>query len=248
MIFAIKYYILKLNFTFRIKIRNITGGIMKKAFTLAEVLITLGIIGVVAALTIPNLISHYQKEKTVTQLKKNFSLANQAIMLAVADHGDYLGWESVDEIGENAYFDKYWKPYFKGITLCTNKNICQYEQRGGNLSSFYYLNGNESRITAVYGGRSTIMLPDGTILINFSSYATSKVSWFYIDINGTEKPNTYGKDVFIFEKNEKGLLEPRCNNYTKEQVNQNCSKSGTGECCAKRIMNDNWKITQNYPW
>lgn len=75
MIFAIKCYILKLNFTFRVKIRNITGGIMKKAFTLAEVLITLGIIGVVAALTIPNLISHYQKEKTVTQLKKNFSLA-----------------------------------------------------------------------------------------------------------------------------------------------------------------------------
>lgn len=127
-------------------------------------------------------------------------------MLAVADHGDYLGWESVDEIGENAYFDKYWKPYFKGITLCTNKNICQYEQRGGNLSSFYYLNGNESRITAVYGGRSTIMLQDGTILINFSSYGTSKVSWFYIDINGTENQTPTVKMFLSLRKMKKVYL------------------------------------------
>ena len=45
----------------------------KKGFTLAEVLITFGIIGVVAAITMPMLITHYQKQATVNQLKKAYS-------------------------------------------------------------------------------------------------------------------------------------------------------------------------------
>ena len=52
---------------------------MKKGFTLAEVLITLGIIGVVAALTMPTLMSNYRKHQTVTQLKKAYSEISQAI-------------------------------------------------------------------------------------------------------------------------------------------------------------------------
>lgn len=51
---------------------------MKRGFTLAEVLITLGIIGVVAAITIPNLMTHFQQEQTVTKLKKAYSVINQA--------------------------------------------------------------------------------------------------------------------------------------------------------------------------
>ena len=51
---------------------------MKRGFTLAEVLITLGIIGAVAAITIPNLMTHFQQEQTVTKLKKAYSVINQA--------------------------------------------------------------------------------------------------------------------------------------------------------------------------
>lgn len=40
-------------------------------FTLAEVLITLGIIGVVAALTMPSLIAEHQKNKLLQELKKH---------------------------------------------------------------------------------------------------------------------------------------------------------------------------------
>ena len=51
---------------------------MKKAFTLAEVLITLGVIGVVAAMTMPSLVANYQKKVWVNQLKKTVSVMNQA--------------------------------------------------------------------------------------------------------------------------------------------------------------------------
>lgn len=53
-----------------------------KAFTLAEVLITLGIIGVVAAMTLPTLINSYKKQQTVTHLQKVYTSLNQALRLA----------------------------------------------------------------------------------------------------------------------------------------------------------------------
>lgn len=53
----------------------------KYAFTLAEVLITMGIIGIVAALTIPALIANYQKQVTVDRLKKSFSVISNALLL-----------------------------------------------------------------------------------------------------------------------------------------------------------------------
>ena len=62
-------------------------GRRKIAFTLAEVLITLGIIGVVAALTLPSVIQNYKKQVTVTQLKKAYSVLGQVVQKSIADNG-----------------------------------------------------------------------------------------------------------------------------------------------------------------
>jgi prepilin-type N-terminal cleavage/methylation domain-containing protein len=51
-------------------------------FTLAEVLITLGIIGIVAALTMPSLMANYQKKAAATRLKQTYSMLNQALLLS----------------------------------------------------------------------------------------------------------------------------------------------------------------------
>lgn len=66
------------------------------AFTLAEVLITLGIIGVVAAMTIPTLISKTQKKEAVTRLKGAYSQIAQAIRMSEADNGDISNWDFSD--------------------------------------------------------------------------------------------------------------------------------------------------------
>ena len=60
---------------------------MKKGFTLAEVLITLGIIGIVAAITIPNLVSNYKKSVTENKLKAQVALISSAIQMAESKHG-----------------------------------------------------------------------------------------------------------------------------------------------------------------
>ena len=65
----------------------------KAAFTLAEVLITLGIIGIVAAMTLPMLIAKYQKLVATTQLKRIYSILANAEMLAISDYGDRKNWD-----------------------------------------------------------------------------------------------------------------------------------------------------------
>ena len=65
---------------------------MRKAFTLAEVLITLGVIGLVAAMTLPSLIGNYQKKEPVVRLKVAYSLLNQAIEQSQQINGDISSW------------------------------------------------------------------------------------------------------------------------------------------------------------
>lgn len=116
----------------------------KIAFTLAEVLITLGIIGIVAAMTMPALVANYQKKQTVTQLKRTYSILSQALVAAQQEYGDMSGWEysgmnlEADETNDalNNFVQKYLEPHIKIIEYCygdfSNKS-CFYKSysRGG---------------------------------------------------------------------------------------------------------------------
>ena len=73
---------------------------MKKSFTLAEVLITLGIIGVVAAMTLPTLVQNYKEQETVTRVKKFYSVIAQAYKLAVLENGPFDTWGLEDSVSE----------------------------------------------------------------------------------------------------------------------------------------------------
>ena len=107
----------------------------KAAFTLAEVLITIGIIGVVAAMTIPTLVANYKKKVVETRLVKVYSTFNQAIKMSEAEHGPLTTWDAIEETieydDENQsyiitesnivdWYDKYIAPYIK--TAKVDKN------------------------------------------------------------------------------------------------------------------------------
>ena len=88
------------------------------AFTLAEVLITLGIIGVVAAMTLPTLIQTYKKRVVETRLQKVYSVMNQAITSSTVDNGETETWEGIANSSAThedtlAWFNKYLAPYLK---------------------------------------------------------------------------------------------------------------------------------------
>ena len=97
---------------------------VKKAFTMAEVLITLGIIGIVATMTLPALIGNYQKKVTATRLKRSYTVIAQTIERSKVDYGDVSGWR-LDEIAGSAqanrdyiteYFtSQFWDPWVPKI-------------------------------------------------------------------------------------------------------------------------------------
>ena len=91
------------------------------AFTLAEVLITLGIIGVVAALTMPSLIANHTKSVVEARLEKFYSSMNQAIRMAELDYGPRETWfeDNNDPALQEAWIKKYIVPYMNIIKTDT---------------------------------------------------------------------------------------------------------------------------------
>ncbi|MFR1671757.1 MAG: prepilin-type N-terminal cleavage/methylation domain-containing protein [Candidatus Gastranaerophilaceae bacterium] len=180
--------------------------VKRYAFTLAEVLITLGIIGIVAAMTMPSLIQNHQVKSTVSRLKKVNSVLNQAYLFIRQNDGEFQDWYTGD--APNFLFYKYeyniqglekFAKYMKPVKLCTSGTSC-------NPSGTKYLSGNKCH--DLDSNYPSMELPDGTIIYYanyFSDCGTSVgqlherlCGYIYVDINGKTKPNTIGKDVFCF--------------------------------------------------
>jgi len=216
----------------------------RHGFTLAEVLITLGIIGVIAAITIQNLITNYQKTQTVVQLQKTYTSLAQAGKQSESDNGSSQSWDlgtTGDGTSLSQSFSTYWAPYLKISKYCSSTSNCGY-----NTAMFYRLDGTYTGYSGPNDGTLAV-LSDGTIFFWRHSNLTENI--FFVDINGVKTPNTYGKDVFIFSMDStKGLVPYSYTNDTSATINANCSKSGQGQTCAIKIMMAGWKIEDDYPW
>ncbi len=178
------------------------------AFTMAEVLVTLGIIGIVAAMTFPHLIEGYQKIVLQTQLKKFVNSFTRAYNQAVARYGDSEWWDNckVEPRKSNCALSlthEYIFENFSGIDC--SKNIFSEKYKKEFSEANYIYAGN--RVTSDWKNPSIVYcrLNDGTYLLYvFSSKSTYGTSFdidthFIVDINGSNGPNRYGKDIFGFE-------------------------------------------------
>lgn len=226
------------------------------AFTLAEVLITLAIIGIVAAMTIPTLVSNYQKKLTVTKLRKVYSDLNNVVKLSEVDNGPMEQWEYPQ--GDTGTFDsiapfikKYYLPYFKTAKLIKSTEI------GSNYNIFTEFEQNMFN--------NYLILTDGTIMSFFAN--TPSYIWLLVDINGIKPPNETGKDIFVFDiynhPSQKDGLTKRYkvkfwyyyedrDTLTNPDVQYSCNKNNTQRyknfVCGRVIELDNWEIKDNYPW
>ena len=93
----------------------------KNGFTLAEVLITLAIIGVVAALAIPSIIANNRKKEFETGFAKAYRTVTQAIMLSQAENGELTDWgwdTATDNTKKAAFAETYILPYFNVVKNC----------------------------------------------------------------------------------------------------------------------------------
>lgn len=215
----------------------------KKAFTLAEVLITLGVIGVVAAITIPSLMKNYQRLQYLTALKKAYTVANQAFAKMANDAGCPENLSCFFESSDyNTMGDKI-VTYFKTVKVCRkgDASACFY----GNTNMNY--DGTGGTNTAILGSSQVyrFITTDGIAFLfsGFNQDCASNycISDVYIDVNALQPPNLLGRDSFWFQVQPKKFLTPgtwdpafawaKCNETFKSGID-----------CSSRIIADGWRM------
>ena len=248
----------------------VSGQALRLGFTLAEVLITLGIIGVVAALTLPALIQNYQKKATATSVKKAYSELNQIIERAKADYGDPSGWSYYEQDNLAKWVQTYIEPYVKVINsgTCTSGSKCL------GLPLMYYLGYNIASNSANPTRPQYMVVKGGDSL----AYAFFRYGGVYEPVTRVRvyirSPKTafafVGKDVFTFildRREANPTFRPYVpHNYNVPKYNYDrasilgtgwgaCNPKASGggywspgEACSGLIMLDNWEIKPDYPW
>lgn len=205
----------------------------KKGFSLAEVLITLGIVGVVAAITIPALIQHNKATRLRSQFLKSYSTLQQAFKLmenddVSLDPRDYVTTSSGGLLATTII------NYLKGATYCGYTGVaCYKEYVGKNYKSF---NSNDTTIWQLLDD-GVILLNDGTLLM-FENMRDSSIIYVSVDINGYKtKPNRLGYDVFTFQFLD-GELKPMGSPGTDWTNDCSISYESRGWSCAYNAKNE----------
>ena len=233
-----------------------------KGFTLAEVLITLVVIGIIAAITVPVIMANHRKTETASRLKKFYATMSNAIKLAEMEHGTKsYEWGCPtcgDFEAEKEWFEKYLAKYI---------NYTKIEKMSENAERMKL----HKEMGLITGG-AAIYLNDGSLM--FSSECLDNVAY---DVNGDKGPNEFGRDIFVFfiityddNGNANDIIDniPRFNtisfnpipwenneqmlktNYNREKSLEQC-KTDSGRTwghCTRLIELDGWEIKNDYPW
>ena len=160
-----------------------------KGYTLAEVLITLVIIGIIAAMTIPSVIANHRRQEVATMLKKSYMTISQAINRSIIDNGFPDTWTFPGTGNEKLinYAQTYILPYLQTVKICTPPDTCF-------PMTYSPIDG-----AAAYSGTTSVtaILADGTA-IGIFLYGDA-YSGITVDINGDKGPNTFGRDTFTLD-------------------------------------------------
>ena len=212
-----------------------------KGFTLAEVLITLGIIGVVAAITMPTLINNYREKTTVNKVKKFYSMMSQAYLMSVKDneHADSWSVENGYSATTARQLASYLKPYLKIQKDCGTSSGCLgytgvAKRLNGTNGLNYDTDSRYYKVILMDGSAMWFRGATGTYCKSTEDGVSNSCGLISYDVNGSKEPNAWGIDIFEFHITSKGIVLPRVND---------CSKTGTGWGCSQYIIQ---KSNMNY--
>ena len=235
----------------------------KNGFTLAEVLITLGVIGVVAALTLPSVISNYKEREYIAKLKKSYSIISQAFTAAIADYGTVDNWcerpLNRDQCARNlrdtiAKYLVVGEKCSGGVTMHKKCMQLYYKSDLGD-KTILTNDSAHSLITTDGIGYEIIAVAGDGYDNNWCKTTVNDLTiggfyyncgYLYVDITGPNKPNIIGKDVFVFKIFQDGLRPggiPADTVWTESFKDQCLGANNYGTtkawCAGWVIMNDN---------
>ena len=177
----------------------------KFGFTLAEVLITLGIIGIVAAMTLPAPVNNTKGKELETQYKKAYSIITQAVNRMNAEQGFVANWSSYAACS-NEFAEKF-SEYFMPLIDCGKDKCSTYvDEDNTYVSKYKTFNGNSSCADCFNDGQ--FILADSMFVTINHCFKPNKIL-IAVDINGVyNKPNRYGHDFFVFQIIDDGKVLP----------------------------------------
>lgn len=225
-------------------------------FTLAEVLITLGIIGVVAALTIPQLVSNYQKKVVPIRLKKMYNTLWDAIHMAEEENGPTDNWTFSDDDEAREFYKTQIKSRMKCVDRKVNRSY-YFKDMNCSLSDGSYIVLNNMRS---YGLLEVIFYPFSDEKSLSYNYATpgNKHRRNYFICNVWLAPRKV-PDSELPAKTEVTVMNQDATKVPRDKLlngpgpgnspNQFCGNGGTGAAsCFQLIKRDGWEIKDDYPW
>ena len=190
---------------------------IKKGFTLAETLITLTILGVVATVVIPNIIKNYQKRMTITRLKMAYSMLDNMTQQSMIENGYPPSGVAFTQDLFNNYFGKYL--YISKVCGMTGTKGC-FKLNSNGRDTYYSLDGTEM-ISNSAENYYKVVLKNGMSLGVTSQASTAYAYRFLIDINGPNRGDSkLGQDMFQFTYYSKAAITSASltgtayNNYT----------------------------------
>ena len=216
------------------------GKVKHFAMTLSEVLLTVTIIGVIAALTLSALSNKINEVKNLAGLKKIYTVLNQVTMFVILDRSSPNYW-GLNEYSQDAsgLAYSYYKPYFKVIRECSNQSGCwRYPTKF--LSGKVYMRRAQfyQYMFTLVDGMNVLMniYPKEVIQSEFGVNVSKDSVVFIVDVNGDGMPNQIGRDIFAFVLDGKEIVPSGNDN------SYNCNRAASGLTCTARVINDGWKI------
>lgn len=218
-------------------------------FTLAEVLVTLGIIGVVSAMTVPTLMQNHQRKVYVTQLHKVYNEFSQAAAMMLNDNNAINLTEArlgASEQSVTTNSEAFIKKYFKVVNDCG---------AGPATPCFAdtYTTLSGATVEAEWSGCHSFALANGSSVC--MSGLSNGQAYILVDTNGASGPNIAGRDYWVFSLYndaviDEGVTEACRKSSTCDKENarktyySNCdSVSDAPDGCFGRLLNDNWEMT-----
>ncbi len=225
---------------------------MKKAFTLAEVLVTLGIIGVVSAMTIPTLVKNHQRKVYVTQLQAVVSLLSQAVDKAIQDNNAISLDETRYSANREANASRFFNDYFKIAKNCGDSlTPCfadSYETLDG---SDFTLEDPIVALTLANGVSISVFNTNGRTTVyeddKGNEQKTTDMSYhgnyqLQIDINAQQGPNIVGRDLFYVTLYSDGKIAESYDADASVNAEKCTQNVDYGVGCFSKIVSDGWNM------
>ena len=216
-----------------------------RAFTLAELLITLSIIGIVSVIVMPTLMHNVQGKTLSVQIKNFISsiqqlagdqmISNRTNVLAVTDFSDAAELMSSKNFSISQSYSSATDAWNAGYNCLNGSAVSMYDSSKAGAS------GSQSRL--LKNGIIVTYVVDTSKVVSATGERIQ--GHFFVDVNGTDSPNIIGRDVFSFYVTNKGRIvssSELSGQVSSTSELKSACKSGNEAACYSILSRNNWEM------